>query len=221
MTTESLKDEVKARWSRLDASQRKLAVFLPCTLIALFIATHPHPFAALTQFIGGMHRRPQREEIRPIPTPRPVTPPAAPPQNHLDTTVLQTPGQLLGRWQGRGMTAEGTCNVMLEIRQEQDHFIAYPRVSCLPMTGGGMPAGNPLRTLRTVLAGTFAESAVMTGTLTDDGMRFELQRSLTANQSHCTLVSPFTVTAAGFDQVSAAWKDSCGAGQLTLSRMRG
>ena len=110
---------------------------------------------------------------------------------------------LLGTWQGLATFSGSTfCGMKLELRRKPDapdKYAGFPELACTPLGGmirNGKPAALQMNPM----------SAVFTGTPSDGGILFTLDKALGTSAEGCSL-STLSVTPFGTDEIAAEWSE--------------
>jgi len=127
----------------------------------------------------------------------------------------------LGTWQGIAPLPVGLCNLKFELRRKESepgHFAGFPVLSCTPF-----PLGTPSEVRSAMQQGMIAQmspiSAVLTGTASNGGIQFTVDKVLGTTANGCALTG-FSVTPFGKDQIAAEWQEgTCPGGRVLLKRM--
>ncbi len=140
---------------------------------------------------------------------------AAPPPKPLSTNQVYG-NYLNGKWLGYApVENRGTCGMILQINNllNPGQLYGAVNVGCIgaPHYSLSRPDPNAIANSRV------PTSATMTAPITPGTMQFHVDKSIGGN---CTLTS-FSLTPFGINnQMAAEWKDSCGTGQLILTKSR-
>ena len=158
----------------------------------------------------------------------PVRMPVAPPPGGTtaplvdSAAALQTPGALVGHFKGGAMISkQGFCTLSLEIRQEQEgKLLGYPELSCIV---NPMLTGQPMDTKHynpaLMLSRANPSAAILSGSPVNGSVEFHVDKVINTNEAGCVM-SSFSATPFGSNQLSVNWMDSCGGGNMMLTKER-
>lgn len=149
----------------------------------------------------------------PVARPVPTVPTVPPPAIGVD---------LNGKWYGRNLVKDrGTCQLGLEIAPKPglaDHYIGYSSLTCVGLMETHGKIG--LTTFKETLRDKFSPSStILAGEAKDGSVVYRVDKAIESAADKCPLTG-MTLTPFGAGVVKAVWTDSCGGGEIALTRSR-
>jgi hypothetical protein len=185
------------------------------TVMVLFVApriigVYEQHKAAQKAAFAAAHTKPSPAVPLKNTAPSGVPAPAAPAPIPLVITM--------GKYQGAGLSNTRQCKIDLELRPGQgDAYTGYVTMMCFEpphVTGGKPPKVNPLLA---AMAQMTPANAVLTGTVKNGDIVFNVDKALGKFGDGCPLTGTFTVSTFGAGQIIAQWQEGeCTGGQLIL-----
>jgi len=155
------------------------------------------------------------------PKPSPAVPLA--PKNTAQPAGLTLP-IAMGRYAGGGISNTRQCQIGLEMRPVQaDTYAGYATMVCVEPAHfkPGIPVTKQNPILDAVRQKTPA-SAIMSGTLRNGELVFNVDKSIGTFGDGCPLTGTFTVSPFGSAQILIQWQEGkCEGGQLIMNRIGG
>ena len=153
----------------------------------------------------------------------PVRPPAAALPGPVVAPALPVTTEFLGIWTGSALTPTlETCQVRLEMRPAVDKpgfFSGFETRSCVPT--GMLVGGRVEKDVATLIRDASPISAIMTGSVINGDMVFQVEKTVGAQTGPCQLTG-YSASPFGTGQLMAQWQEgSCPGGHMLLTRARG